>query len=321
MEELTTIDFSTGKILVVGDIMLDKYYFGKVERISPEAPVPIVNITREESRLGGAANVANNICSLGGQALLCGTIGRDLFGKEVERLAKQQAVQAYFTKTDGPTITKARIIGERQQIVRLDYEQKRVPDPQTMQYLQAQIAELFPLVHLVVISDYGKGLVSDALCRFLIETAHEQGLPVLVDPKGKAWGKYAGATLITPNVKELGDVLGYSVPNDDPHIETAGKEVLARFGLTALLVTRSEQGMSLIHPDGVLHIPTLAQEVFDVSGAGDTVVATLALALATGKTITEAIHVANVAAGIVVRKIGTATLTLEELRQVLTKTK
>lgn len=299
--------------------MLDKYYFGKVERISPEAPVPVVNIVTEESRLGGAANVANNIQGLGGHAFLCGAIGYDFFGKEVERLAKHRQIQTFFIKTDCPTITKARVIGGRQQIVRIDYEQKAAPKALSLQHLQKYVAELIPRVNLVVISDYGKGLISEEFCGFLITTAQTHRIPVIVDPKGRAWEKYTGANLITPNVKELGDLLGHPLRNENSEMERAGQEVLTRFGLAALLITRSEKGMSLIQPDKTLHIPTLSQEVFDVSGAGDTVVAALSLALAAGEDITEAIRIANIAAGIVVRKIGTATLTREELEEEIQK--
>ena len=235
------LDFSNSKILIVGDVMLDKYYFGKVDRISPEAPVPIVNIQKEESRLGGASNVANNIVSLGGHSLLCGVI--------------------------------------------------------------------------LVISDYGKGLISEDLCRYLIKLAHKYDKKVIIDPKGKNWEKYSGADIVTPNVKELSDIVGYTVPNTDRAIEKAAREAITNNHLTALLVTRSDKGMSLIGPIPPIHIPTHSEEVFDVSGAGDTVVATLGLCLAAGFEISEAMRTANIAAGIVVKKIGTATLTIEELVQ------
>lgn len=307
------MDFSTCPILVVGDVMLDKYYFGKVERISPEAPVPIVNITREESRLGGASNVANNIASLGGKVTLSGAVGHDFFGKEIERMAHQRGIQTYFVKTGQPTITKARILGGKQQIVRLDYEQTlALPEAALRQY-EERLGQLLPSASLLVISDYGKGLIGEALCRFLVGQARQRGIPVVIDPKGRDWGKYHGATLVTPNVKELGDIVGHPVVNEDAAIEEAGRQVLDEYRLEALLVTRSEKGMSLVTPAGVRHLPTHAEEVFDVSGAGDTVVATIALALAAGEDIAEAMRVANVAAGVVVRKIGTATLTREEL--------
>ena len=302
------LNFNSCKILIVGDVMLDKYYFGKVERISPEAPVPIVNIVTEESRLGGASNVANNITSLGGQATLCGAIGYDFFGKEIERMAHRKGIKTDFVKTEQPTITKARIIGGRQQIVRIDYEQHLELSEKAREDFQTHLASLFQEFPTLVISDYGKGMISEELCSFLIKTAKSHRTRVIVDPK-----KYTGADLITPNVKELGDIIGHPVKNNDQEIAVAALEIVHRYGLSALLVTRSEQGMSLISDQNILHLPTHSQEVFDVSGAGDTVVAALSLALTQGQEITEAMRIANVAAGIVVQKIGTATLSVEEL--------
>ena len=292
------LDFSNSKILIVGDVMLDKYYFGKVDRISPEAPVPIVNIQKEESRLGGASNVANNIVSLGGHSLLCGVIGHDLFGKEIERISRHKNIDTFLLKTSSPTITKARIIGGKQQIVRVDYEDKSE--------LNADNKKLFR---------DGKGLISEDLCRYLIKLAHKYDKKVIIDPKGKNWEKYSGADIVTPNVKELSDIVGYTVPNTDRAIEKAAREAITNNHLTALLVTRSDKGMSLIGPIPPIHIPTHSEEVFDVSGAGDTVVATLGLCLAAGFEISEAMRTANIAAGIVVKKVGTATLTIEELVQ------
>ncbi len=311
------MNFTSTPILVVGDIMLDKYYLGTVDRISPEAPVPIVNITTEESRLGGASNVANNIATLGGNVILSGAIGYDLFGKEIERMAQQKGIQTQLIKTEQPTIVKARVLGGKQQIVRLDYEQKLMLSESNLQQYEQKLQSLFPLVSLVVISDYGKGLISESLCQFLIHLAQSQNIPVIVDPKGKNWQKYHGATLVTPNVKELGDIAGFTIPNEDKAIEEAARKILTAFRLGSLLVTRSEKGMSLISTSQTIHIPTRAEEVFDVSGAGDTVVATLSLALASGNDIKESMHMANTAAGIVVRKIGTATLTREELEAAL----
>lgn len=307
------LNFNDCKILIVGDVMLDKYYFGKVERISPEAPVPIVNIVTEESRLGGASNVANNITSLGGQATLCGAIGHDFFGKEIERMAHRKGIKTDFVKTEQPTITKARVIGGRQQIVRIDYEQHLELPDKTREDFQTHLAELIQDSPTLIISDYGKGMISEKLCTFLIQTAKGHGTRVIVDPKGQNWKKYAGADLITPNVKELGDIIGHPVKNEDREIEEVALEIIHCYGLSALLVTRSEKGMSLISDQEILHIPTHSQEVFDVSGAGDTVVAALSLALTSGQEITNAIRIANVAAGVVVKKIGTATLSIEEL--------
>ena len=307
------LDFSNSKILIVGDVMLDKYYFGKVDRISPEAPVPIVNIQKEESRLGGASNVANNIVSLGGHSLLCGVIGHDLFGKE--RISRHKNIDTFLLKTSSPTITKARIIGGKQQIVRVDYEDKSELNADNKKLFRDTISRILPEYDILVISDYGKGLISEDLCRYLIKLAHKYDKKVIIDPKGKNWEKYSGADIVTPNVKELSDIVGYTVPNTDRAIEKAAREAITNNHLTALLVTRSDKGMSLIGPIPPIHIPTHSEEVFDVSGAGDTVVATLGLCLAAGFEISEAMRTANIAAGIVVKKVGTATLTIEELVQ------
>lgn len=309
------INFSNGKILIVGDVMLDKYYFGSVERISPEAPVPIVNIRKEESRLGGAANVANNIASLGGQTLLCGTIGHDLLGKELERISRQKNIKTMLLHTPCPTITKARIIGGKQQIVRVDYEDRSALRNEDKKLLQEAISANLSDYDILVISDYGKGLITEEFCSYLIRHAKKAGKKVIIDPKGRNWKKYSGADLVTPNVKELSDIVGYTVPNTDRAIEKAAREAIEANHLTSLLVTRSEKGMSLISNMPPIHIPTHSEEVFDVSGAGDTVVATLSICLAAGMSIVEAMQTANIAAGIVVKKVGTATLTIEELVQ------
>lgn len=308
-------DFSKSKVLIVGDIMLDKYYFGSVERISPEAPVPIVNIKKEESRLGGASNVANNISSLGGQTILCGAVGHDFFGKEIERMAKKKNIELSLTRTMQPTITKARIIGGKQQIVRLDYEEKIVLPEDEKENLKNNIIALLSECHVLVISDYGKGFITEEICQFLIAKAQEQHKIVVIDPKGKNWDKYSGADIITPNVKELSDIVGYPIQNDDREIEKAALEIIHSKHLSTLLVTRSEKGMTLVNATRCVHIPTHSEEVFDVSGAGDTVVATLSICLATGIDIVDAMKIANIAAGVVVKKIGTATLTLEELKE------
>jgi len=308
-------DFSKSKILIIGDVMLDKYYFGSVERISPEAPVPIVKIGKEESRLGGAANVANNIASLGGQSLLCGIIGYDFFGKEVERISKQKNIRTMLLKTLCPTITKARIIGGKQQIVRVDYADRTELKSDTQRALREIIRTQLPEYDILVISDYGKGLISEDFCTYLIRFARKNNKKIIVDPKGNNWKKYSGADIVTPNVKELSEIVGYPVPNTDRAIEKAAREVLETNRLTSLLVTRSDKGMSLISNMSPIHIPTHSEEVFDVSGAGDTVVATLSLCLAAGYDMATAMKTANIAAGIVVKKIGTATLTIEELTQ------
>ncbi|MGL5683006.1 MAG: D-glycero-beta-D-manno-heptose-7-phosphate kinase [Marinifilaceae bacterium] len=310
-------DFSHCNVLIIGDVMLDKYYIGKVDRISPEAPVPVVNITKEESRLGGASNVAHNVVALGGKATLMGVVGYDFMGKEIERMAKQHGIGTSLLKGTAPTITKARVIGGKQQIVRIDYEERISLSELEQEHFINNVNNLIHDAGIVVLSDYGKGVITNELAQRIIQIAQAVNKPILVDPKGKEWTKYKGATIVTPNVKELSDVVGRDVANEDAAIETAAAEVLKMVGLDALLVTRSEKGMSYISATEILHIPTYAQEVFDVSGAGDTVVATLACGLNKGLSIKDAIHVANVAAGIVVRKIGTATLSANELEREL----
>lgn len=310
---MNSLNFLNARVLIAGDIMLDKYYMGSVDRISPEAPVPIVNIKKEESRLGGASNVANNVAALGGGVTLCGAVGHDFFGKEIERMAKQKQIATLLVKTECPTITKARIIGGKQQIVRLDYEEYLSLTEIQQCEVEQIIATELPKHDILVISDYGKGFISDKLCQTLIGIAKQQKKTVIIDPKGKSWDKYVGADIITPNVKELIDIAGYAVPNQDKEVEEAARAIIHAKELSSLLVTRSEKGMSLITPTQSIHIPTHSEEVFDVSGAGDTVVATLSICLASGLNISESMQVANVAAGVVVKKIGTATLSMDEL--------
>lgn len=310
------LDFSTSRVLIVGDVMLDKYYFGKVERISPEAPVPVVSITREESRLGGASNVAHNIATLGGHPYLCSTIGHDFFGKEIERLSRQKNIRTFLLRTAYPTITKARVIGGKQQIVRVDYEDRTQLNESEQQQLREAFLQALPECSIVVISDYGKGLISEDFCQYVIGHSLTFGKKVIIDPKGNNWKKYNGADIVTPNIKELSEIVGYPVSNTDDAVEKAALEAIEANNLTALLVTRSDKGMSLICPgQPALHLPTHSEEVFDVSGAGDTVVATLSICLAIGMNIIDAMKTANIAAGIVVKKIGTATLTQEELNK------
>lgn len=311
------LDFSNTNILVIGDIMLDKYFFGKVKRISPEAPVPVVNVTKEISTLGGASNVANNIVSLGGNVCLCGAIGEDAHGRELQNLADEKNIITNFIKTIYPTITKSRIIGERQQIVRLDFEEKITLDENTENEYFSELTSLIDKSDLVVISDYAKGFISPNLCIKIISYCRENNKKVIIDPKGKDWNKYKGAWLITPNVKELAEISEEEISNTDFDISKATKTVLHKYNLEQLLVTRSEKGMSLCSKEEAIHIATHSEEVFDVSGAGDTVVAALSLAIAKGIDIKEAIHIANVASGVVIKKMGTASLSINELQEAL----
>jgi D-beta-D-heptose 7-phosphate kinase/D-beta-D-heptose 1-phosphate adenosyltransferase len=311
------LDFSNTNILVIGDVMLDKYFFGKVKRISPEAPVPVVNVTKEVSTLGGASNVANNIVSLGGNVCLCGAIGEDTHGKELQKIAEEKNIITNFIRTIYPTITKSRIIGERQQIVRLDFEDKISLDNKTEEEYFSNLIPLIDKADLVVVSDYAKGFISNNLCTKIITYCCDIDKKVIIDPKGKDWNKYKGAWIITPNVNELADISEEEISNTDFDINKSAKTILHKYNLEQLLVTRSEKGMSLCSTENSIHIPTHSEEVFDVSGAGDTVVATLSLAIAQGINIKEAIHIANVASGVVIKKMGTASLSIGELKEAL----
>lgn len=314
---LAKLDFSNASVLVIGDLMLDKYYFGNVRRISPEAPVPVVKVNREVYTLGGAGNVVNNIINLKAKAYVIGAIGKDSNKNVIKQLLDEKQVNYHLLERNLPTITKIRVVGEHQQIVRIDFEEVKPLEQEELERVKQYILSLINKVDCLVISDYGKGMVTFELSQFVIKQAQEKNLPVIVDPKGSDWNKYRGATVVTPNLKELSDLLKMEIKNDDKEIETYGQEVRRKYSLTYLLVTRSEKGMSLITANEVYHIRSEAKEVYDVSGAGDTVVATLATAMSTGINTLDAVKIANTAAGIVVGKIGTAPITLNELRNVL----
>ena len=296
-------------ILVIGDVMLDRYWFGPTERISPEAPVPVVRVARQEDRAGGAANVAMNLAALGAQVTLIGIVGEDAEAEQLTRLLQAQGVQTHFYTTRlAPTITKTRVMSRQQQLIRMDAEERH----------DAFASALLPLVEQqlnqidgVILSDYGKGALSEV--QSLIQLIQPQRKLMLVDPKGRDFARYHGASLLTPNLSELRAIVG--PVTGDQQIEEAAEKLIQQLDLEALLVTRSEEGMSYIGADQTyLHRPAQAQEVYDVTGAGDTVIAMLALALCAGLSKEMAIDLANTAAGIVVSKSGTATLTLDELR-------
>jgi len=297
------------RVLVVGDVMLDRYWFGDVERISPEAPVPIVHVSRTDERPGGAANVARNAASLGARVTLLSVVGNDEAGRSLERLVAAQGVRPLFQVDAGfPTIVKLRVISRQQQLLRIDFE-----TPPGNEILAAKLAEyesLVPEADVIILSDYGKGGLTH-IAR-MIELARGLGKPVLVDPKGEDFSKYRGATLLTPNRSEFRQVAGRW--RDEAEFIAKAQALRAQLALTGLLVTRSEEGMTLFLDRSVHHTPTLAQEVFDVSGAGDTVIATLGAMLAAGADLPTATRVANQAAGIVVGKLGTAVVLPEELR-------
>ncbi len=299
------------RLLVVGDVMLDRYWFGEVSRISPEAPVPVVKVQRMEERLGGAANVARNAASLGAVSALLSVVGDDEAGRTLERLLQEDQIDANLhVDREIDTTVKLRVIGRQQQLLRIDFE-----TTPSHEVLQAKLADFETRVvqsDVVVLSDYGKGGLMHIAEMIRIARAYDK--PVLVDPKGDEWGKYAGATVITPNRSELKEVVGRWSSDDE--LAAKARKLRGELGVEALLVTRSEEGMTLF-ADETHHQPALAREVFDVSGAGDTVIATLAVMIAAGAEWAEAIRVANIAAGIVVGKLGTAVVSREELAAAL----
>ena len=300
---------AASRVLVAGDVMLDRYWFGDVERISPEAPVPIVHVSRSEERPGGAANVARNAASLGAHVTLLSVVGDDEPGRSLAKLLAATGVRPVF-QTDAafPTIVKLRVISRQQQLLRCDFEMP--PADALLEAKMAEYASLVSGVDAVILSDYGKG--SLAKVARMVELAKTAGKPVLVDPKGEDFTPYRGATLLTPNRAEFRQVVGRW--RDEAEFREKAQRLRETLDLEALLVTRSEEGMTLFMRDATHHIPTVAKEVFDVSGAGDTVIATLGAMVAAGADLPTATRVANQAAGIVVGKLGTAVVLPEELR-------
>jgi rfaE bifunctional protein kinase chain/domain len=296
------------RLLIVGDVMLDRYWFGEVERISPEAPVPVVRISTAEERLGGAANVARNITALGARAGLLSVVGNDEPGRALAGLLRQSEVSDHLHVDAAlATTVKLRVIGRRQQIARIDFES--APEAEVLAAHFQQFQNLLDLHDLVVLSDYGKGGLTHIVR--MIEAARVAGRPVIVDPKGDDYSRYAGATVITPNRAELREVVGRW--RDEADLERRAQKLRTELRLQALLLTRSEEGMSLFTDEGAWSVPAQAREVFDVSGAGDTVIAVLGTMLAAGLTLRDAVSLANRAGGIVVGKLGTATVTYDEL--------
>jgi rfaE bifunctional protein kinase chain/domain len=303
--------FDKARVLVVGDVMLDRYWFGDVSRISPEAPVPVLKVIKVEERPGGAANVARNIAELGAHCTLLSVVGTDEAGDCLQRLLTGQGrVDALLHRDESfSTIVKLRAIARQQQLLRIDFE-----TPPSHEVLQAKLADFrskLPDCDVVLLSDYGKGGLTHIA--EMIRLARAVGKPVLVDPKGDEYERYRGATLLTPNRSEFRDVAGNW--KSEAELNEKAQKLRSELGLDALLVTRSEEGMSLFREQGILHEPTLAREVFDVSGAGDTVIATLAVMLASGADMVEAVRIANRAAGLVVAKLGTAVVSREEISQ------
>jgi rfaE bifunctional protein kinase chain/domain len=302
-------DTSCARVLVVGDVMLDRYWFGEVSRISPEAPVPVVKVERTEERPGGAANVARNCAALGARTSLLSVVGADEAGKALARLMDAEGVETSLHEdAELSTTIKLRVVGRQQQLLRIDFE-----NSPTHEVLRAKLADFerqLQRCDVVILSDYGKGGL--AHIGEMIRLARAAGKPVLADPKGEDYARYAGATLLTPNRAEFRQVAGRWSSEQD--FQARAVRLRDELGLDALLVTRSEEGMTLFRGTEALHEPAQAREVYDVSGAGDTVIAAMAVMLAAGLDLGQAMRVANRAAGIVVGKLGTAVVHLDELR-------
>ncbi len=301
-------DFSRARVLVVGDVMLDRYWFGDVHRISPEAPVPVVRVSRTEERPGGAANVARNITALDGGATLLAVIGRDEAGDSLEKLLVAERVKSSLHRDPGlSTTVKLRVIGQQQQLLRIDFE--RAPSHEALSAKLGEYEKLVDEADAIVLSDYGKGGLEHVQKMIAMARAHRK--PVLVDPKGDDYSRYRGATLLTPNRGEFREVAGRW--SDEADFARRAQKLRSDLELEALMVTRSEEGMSLFTAKESHHEATQAREVYDVSGAGDTVIGVLALMVAAGEDLHDAMRVANHAAGIVVGKLGTAVVHRDEL--------
>ena len=307
-QALTRERLAQARVLVVGDAMLDRYWFGAVDRISPEAPVPVVRVNREEERLGGAANVALNVKTLGAQATLLTVVGDDEPARKLRQMLAQHGVAAVLGSDPKLyTIVKLRVIGRAQQLLRVDFENQ--PDHEVLASMLSDFEQALAEHDAVLFSDYGKGGL-EHIPR-MIELARQLGKPVLIDPKGSDYSRYAGATVITPNRAELAHVIG--AWNSESQLQERAQALRKTHGLAGLLLTRSEEGMSLFDDAGHVQVPAQAREVFDVTGAGDTVIATLGAMLACGLSLREAMPMANRAASIVVGKFGTACVTFDEL--------
>ena len=312
-------DLANRAVLVVGDVMLDEYVWGDVQRISPEAPVPVVEFRSRTRAVGGAANAAANVASLSGHALLAGVVGSDVEGDVLrEELAKSKIDAHLVTDLDRPTTTKTRIIGGSQQILRVDYEERKRISHETESFLLDWAKARIDSIHCVLISDYDKGIVTASLCKSLIDLARRgNAAPVAVDPKGRDYSKYKGATVVTPNVVEV-RLAVESVAYSSGQLADDVSRLRSVLDGTSFLVTRGHEGVSLFRPDGsAVHILARERNVFDVTGAGDTFAATVALALAAKATLEEAAAFANTAAGLAVGKVGTATVELAELQSEL----
>jgi rfaE bifunctional protein kinase chain/domain len=311
--------FKKTTLLVVGDIMIDEFVWGTVTRISPEAPVPVVAVNRENQLLGGAANVVHNVHSLGGRVLLAGLIGDDRMGERIKRLlAKEEiASEGLVVQAGRPTTIKTRVIAHNQQVVRFDRESREPISAESQEELLRYLDRSWDKADGIIVSDYGKGLITPALMEFIMQRKKGEAKLVAVDPKMSNFNLYAGVTVVTPNRQEAEAAAGKEI-KDEASLMEVGRILLERFASQAILITRGEEGMVLFEREGdVINVPTVAKEVYDVTGAGDTVISAMTLTLAAGNDFAAAAVVANYAAGIVVGKVGTATVTPEELQKAI----
>jgi rfaE bifunctional protein kinase chain/domain len=308
MNNIIPTTLNAARILVAGDVMLDRYWFGDVSRISPEAPVPIVRVERRDERLGGAANVARNAAALGAHTGVLGVVGKDEAGDVVQQLLTELGIKSYLKRDVSiSTIIKLRVIGRQQQLLRIDFETP--PTDTVLRDKLSQFRALLPEYDVIVLSDYAKGSLVNVAD--MIASAKAAGKRILVDPKGDDFSRYKGASILTPNKAEFRHIVGSWKSEEE--LTTKAQQLRVALDLEGLLLTRSEEGMTLYAADNVMHFPAVAREVYDVSGAGDTVIATLATMLAVGMPLADAVQFANRAGGIVVGKLGTATVTREEL--------
>ena len=312
-------EFPKTRVLVIGDIIMDEYLWGDVSRISPEAPVPVVDVKRETKMLGGAGNVVSNISSLGGEAVLCGVVGDDSTGRQVVKMLKSlgATTEGILEEPDRPTTIKTRIVAQHQQVVRFDRESRREILPRSVERLLGFVSRMRKDIHAIVVSDYAKGVISPQLMRGLRELVADSGIVLGVDPKKSNFEHYKGIDVITPNHHEASAFSGIAI-GDDETLVRAGKQILRHLKCRSVLITQGRDGMTLFERKGEpVHIPTVARKVFDVTGAGDTVISTFCLGLAAGMDLKSAALISNFAAGIVVGEVGTSTVKAEELKRVI----
>lgn len=313
---ISPAELKGARVLVVGDLMLDEYVWGEVHRISPEAPVPVVEVSRRTLQAGGAANAAAGVVALEGEARVVGVVGDDTGGAALREAMRETRVNQECVILDSarPTTTKVRVIAHSQQVVRTDSETRDALAPELEERVCAEVADRIAASQALLISDYGKGVVSERVARSAIDAARKHEVPVVVDSKGLHYSRFRGATVITPNVQDAERASRIHIEGEE-HLREAARRLSEDCGGAALLITRGAAGMTLFSVDHPLHVPAQAREVYDVTGAGDTVVAVLAVALAKGAELPDAVRLANAAAGVVVGKVGTSTVTLEELSQ------